>query len=216
MSKELSDTQTKKKNWFASALIKILPGVVVAVILIGIFLFFRSNLFSHSTNVTNVTLESRFGPISELLTYEQSYAVTKTYEDSKRFFDLFDIPFTHKSVVVVANGKIKVGFELSSVKPELDSENKIVHIDMPAPQVKDNYIEIVTCVEENSIFNPISVDEINNELENEKKQKLDEAMKKGILKKAEENAKKIIDTMYADIVKEGYKLEVSFPETTVQ
>ncbi len=199
----------EKKNCLARIIIKLIPGLVVAALFVGGYLFFRGNLFAHSTDVTKVSVENRFGPVAELSTYEYSYTLVETYEDAKRFFDLFNIPFTKKRVVLVAEGKLKIGFDLSGVKPDVYEDRKIIRVNMPAPQVKDNYIEIIKCIEDNSIFNPISVDETNNELTKEKEEKLQEAKDRGVFDRASEQARRIIKSIYADFVEDGYDLQIN-------
>ena len=197
----------KKSGLGMSVLKKMIPWVaIIGLAVIAIFAVkgLLGTILGHKTEETRTMIENRFGPVAELSTFEDSYTVLETIEDSRTLFGL-KIPFTGNSVVVEGEGKIKVGFNLDNVKPVVDG--KIIKVDLPAPEIQDNYLEAVKFVENNNIFNPLSPDETNEKLMYEKNVKLKEAIDKGIFEKASDNVKNIISGLYDDM--EGYEVVIN-------
>lgn len=189
---------------------KIILSIVLGVFGIGIIAFgiygIKKGFTGKVTDTTELTVENRFGSVAELSTYEYTYTLVDTYKDANKIFD-FKVPLTEKKVVIVGEGKIKVGFNLENVKPAVDQEKHLIRIDLPKPEVIENSLEIIKCIESNNILNPISVDETNQQLQKAKEKRLKEAEDKGIYEKAEEKAKEVIEAMYADMTE--YKVEIN-------
>ena len=121
-------------------------------------------------------IENRFGPVADLITYEDSYSVMETYEDYRTLCG-WDIPLTGNAVIVQGEGKITLGFNLENVKPEVDGN--VIKVNLPAPEIKSNYLEPMKFIENNNILNPLSAEETNQKFMAEKNYKLKEAIDKG-------------------------------------
>ena len=174
--------------------------LIVAVILLAWYGLHKA-ITGENTEINVITVENRFGSVAELSTYEYSYTLVETFENNQQLFDV-DIPLTKKRVIFIGEGKIKVGFNLEGVKPEI-KKHKII-IELPEPEVLEDSLEPVKVIEENNIF--ISVDETNEQIKKEKEKKLKEAEEKGIYEEAKKKAKRVIEALYQDL--EGYQVEV--------
>lgn len=183
---------------FKDHVINILSFVIL-IIGIGLAVFGLRNRSSSKTDeITEVSITNKFGTIAELSTFEYSYTMIETLENAKEIFDI-DIPFTTKKIVIIGEGKIKLRFDFDGVRPKVDKEKHEIYIKIPEVEVLDNYLEILKCIEENNIFNPISTEDSQKLVDKERKKRLKEAEEKGAFEKAREKAKTAIETMYADI-----------------
>lgn len=197
---------SKAMKWLLKKSTFVLVVAAVAILLWN----FLPTFFGDRTEETRVTVESRFGPVAELSTYEYSYYTVDSYEDYRQFLGK-DIPFTGNDVVVVGEGRIKVGFDLDGIKPDvyMNGKNKIIRVNLPSPEIQDNYLEPVKYIEHNNILNPLSLEETNHKFYMNKDANLQSAIGKNIYEEAANNARLIIQTLYSDFSAEGYSVEVN-------
>lgn len=200
----------KKSGTMKHLVIRFLPFIVVAVVAIILFNIFSNNILSHRKENTRIMIENRFGPVADLITYEDSYSVMETYEDYRTLCG-WDIPLTGNAVIVQGEGKITLGFNLENVKPEVDGN--VIKVNLPAPEIKSNYLEPMKFIENNNILNPLSAEETNQKFMAEKNYKLKEAIDKGIFEKASENAEIIIQSLYDDL--EGYEVKIHIDDPVI-
>lgn len=185
----------------------IIALICVAVISVAVCVIVLNVKNSEKTEVTNVVVEEKLSAIGELATCQMEYKDIKTEENTRRFFDLFDIPLTTNSIVVTYNGVIKVGYQFEDIKPEVDEMNKIILIRLPEAVVLSNEIDTETMefIEHNNILNPISCDSITYMVQEIKVQELESAEEKGIFEMAKQQAKDLIKEELAGF--EGYTIE---------
>ena len=101
---------------------------------------------------------------------------------------------TTNKITIVCDGIVKVGYDINSIKPEVDNKSKKIYIALPEPKILDNYIkwDTMICKEKNNILNPIDFKQYKDmitEIENKGEK---DAIDKGIYKKSNENLKHII------------------------
>lgn len=142
--------------------------------------------------VTKDEVESRIYEIGELSTYCGEYEISKSVDESRYFIDQIKVPGTKNTITIECTGNVKIGYDMSEIIVKVAEET--IYVSLPEARVTDNYIiwDSVTCVEENTILNPIEFsqyEELVNEMETEG---LTDVEAKGIYDKADENLKKII------------------------
>ena len=171
-----------------------------------------------SKTISTDEIESSMEKIGELATIEYIYTDAGKFEDSNKFKD-FKIPFTRKSFIVKWSGTIKAGISLEDVKTEIDEDNKTITVYVPESEILSHThdpdgFEILD--ESNNIFNPIEVDDVNTfTVENDSFTE-QRAIEKGLLEKADENARTIIENslMSNPIISQNYKIEFAVPDET--
>ena len=132
--------------------------------------------------------------IAELATVEYLFTDAARYSDSMQIGN-WNIPGTEKSFTMKWDGVIKAGIQADQVVIDVDEDQKVITVTLPAAQilsyeVDNETIEILD--EKNNVFNPISVEdkvELDAATENEMK---DRAVRQGLLEQARENAQDII------------------------
>ena len=128
------------------------------------------------------------------------------------------IPFTKKSFIIKWSGTIKAGINLEDVKTEINERDKKITVYIPKSEILShthdpNGFEILD--ESNNIFNPIEVDDVNTFTVDNDRFTEQKAIDKGLLEKADANAKAIIENNLLSnaIVSENYELNVIVSET---
>ena len=153
-------------------------------------------------------IKSEINSIGELATIEYLYTDVGKFEDKKQFLN-FNIPFTKSSFIAKWDGIIKAGVKIDQIIPEINDANKEIIVHMPKSVILSHEIKpesIETLDEKDGLFNRVKVDDVR-EFDKVTKEAMEErAIENGILDKATENAKEIIEKLVNnDIVQEqGY------------
>ena len=156
-------------------------------------------------------IESKITEIIELATIEYSYTDAGKFESPKQLFGK-DIPFTTKSFLAKWDGSIKAGIKADKIQVELNKKTKEVIISIPKAEILSHEIDedsVETLDEQDGLFNPVRVDDVRN-FDAESQEEMEKrAIENGILDKAFENAKVIIEKLINnEILKEqGYTLK---------
>lgn len=158
--------------------------------------------------VTIDLIKSEIIDIGELATIEYFYTDAGKFENPKQLFGI-NVPFTTKSFIAKWDGSIKAGVKLDQIIVEINDAKKEITIHMPSPEILSHEIKkdsIETLDEKDGLFNPIKVDDVR-EFDKVSKEAMEErAIENGILNRAAENAKVMIEKLVNnDVVQEqGY------------
>ena len=163
-----------------------------------------------SKEVSIDLIESKIESIGELATVEYLYTDAGKFEDPKQLFGM-DIPFTTKSFIAKWDGIIKAGIDVEQISVEVNEKDLEIVICIPKAEILSHEIDngsIETLDEKDGLFNPVKIEDVR-EFDAVSKDAMEErAIENGILDKAYENAKEIIEKLVDnEIVKElGYKI----------
>lgn len=158
--------------------------------------------------VTIDLIKSEIHAIGELATIEYLYTDAGKFENPKQLFG-FNVPFTTKSFIAKWDGVIKAGVEIDQIIVVINDVNKEIIVHMPKSVILSHEImkeSIETLDEKDGLFNPVKVDDVR-EFDKVSKEAMEErAIENGILDKASDNAKEIIEKLVNnDVVQEqGY------------
>ncbi|MCI7565521.1 MAG: DUF4230 domain-containing protein [Treponema sp.] len=169
---------------------KIIVRLVWIIILLAIF---AGASYFAITKLTKVEKESKFAMIDKQLSYCQEL-VTAKY----RYSDIVTIKktsgFAKSYSIIKYNGLIRVGIaDFTDISYKLSLDGKTVKIKLPEAEILGNDIlkqEVFD--EKNSIFVPISTQEIFDEIDNARFQTQEDMLAEGILEDAELYAQQII------------------------
>ena len=169
---------------------KIIVRLVWIIILLAIF---AGASYFAITKLTKVEKESKFAMIDKQLSYCQEL-VTAKY----RYSDIVTIKktsgFAKSYSIIKYNGLLRVGIaDFTDISYKLSLDGKTVKIKLPEAEILGNYIlkqEVFD--EKNSIFVPISTQEIFDEIDNARFQTQEDMLAEGILEDAELYAQQII------------------------
>ena len=150
--------------------------------------------------VTLEDVDCKLSSVAELATYEQTYQVTLTDEDSKKVFGI-SIPFWTVSTDVSYSGTVKVGYDIDEIGRAVDNEAKVITITLPQAKVLSNELD------EDS--QEISREMVDSEQLKDyrvviKEAGLQEAEEAGIYELAEEHMEEILIDLFSEF--EGYEV----------
>lgn len=185
--------------------VKILSIIVAAALLCGggyiLYQRFLSGMLDEAEHETvdNVEIvKEKLEAAAELNTGSYLCTDVLTRSDSKKFRD-WEIPFTEKSFIISYDGTVKAGIKDLTKAQVTQSENtiivKIPEVEITGAEIDNDSFEKLD--ESSSIFNPISVEDLNDAQKELKENMIERAMEKGILDMAKSNAETVISGMLA-------------------
>lgn len=156
-------------------------------------------------------IETQILDIGELATIEYLYTNAGKFEDSEKALGI-KLPFSTKSFIAKWDGIIKAGVQMDQVEVKLDKTDKVITITIPKAEILSHEIDndsIETLDQKDGMFNKVTVDDVRDFDKASKEEMTQRAIENGILDKALENAKVIIERLVnTDVVKEqGYAIK---------
>ena len=112
----------------------------IILILVALVLFFGYKYFSSKGDTSVVEydtalIQQQIKNVGKLVVTEGHFAEVITYKDSKKY--LGDLISFEKKAIVVINADVTVSFDLSKMKYDIDSKNKVITvIEIPKEEIK--------------------------------------------------------------------------------
>ena len=193
------------KDIFKGVAIKILSIILVVVLLCGggylLYNHFVDSVLNKSEHetITNVeVVKEKLEATAELNTGSYLCTDVLTKSDSKKFKD-WEIPFTEKSFIISYDGTVKAGIK-DLTKAEVVENGDTIIVKLPEVEITGADIDndsFQKLDESNNIFNPISVEDLNDAQKELKDKMIDRAVEKGVLDIAKSNAETVLGGMLA-------------------
>ena len=194
--------------------LKIALAVLLAFVIVGVgaFLLGRSaqrgavlseeesgsGVVTEHEEISGETIRSGMTDIGELATEEYWFTKVQTYDSSKsaQIFDLsFDLPLTRNKFVYSYDGVIKAGVDFAAASVEVDNALRRVTVTLPKARILSSEIDYDSFElydEQKSIFNPLSVRDVNKSDGELLRSAEKDAIAKGVLTRADENAETLV------------------------
>ncbi len=205
------------KDIFKGVAVKIVSLIIIIVILCGGgFLLYRnfannlSDTIKHETANNVEIVREKLQETAELNTGSYLCTDVLTRADSRKFKD-WKIPFTEKSFIVSYDGVVKAGIKDLTKAKITESGNTII-VRLPEVEITETSIDndsFEKLDESNNIFNPISIEDLNEAQKELKEKMVDRAIEKGVLDIAESNAETIIAGMLENS-NDDYEIKVEW------
>lgn len=169
-----------------------------------------------SKQVDISVINAEIQDIGELATVEYLYTDAAKFEDPKKLFGK-ELPFefTTKSFVVKWDGVIKAGVDITQVTAEADDTDKKIVVKLPKAKILSNEIDddsVEVLDEKDGLFNSIKVEDVKSFDAVSKDDMEQRAINQGILEKASQNAKEMIEHLIQNDVTEESGYTVEFEE----
>lgn len=139
---------------------KILFGVIITLaIILAINYFYEKNAKTKVLRESSVLIRDQISNVGKLIVTEGHFSEVYRYEDSKKMFG--NLVTAEKKALVVVNANVDIAYDLSKMKFEIDSLNKILRIlSIPEPEIKISpdleYYDV-----KQDYLNPFSADDYN-------------------------------------------------------
>ena len=159
--------------------------------------------------ISSNMIKERLGEMGTLVTADYGFTQVETYQKTKKLFSLIDVD---SSFMYSYDGSVYAGVDFKKIKVEKDDEKKEIRVEMPPAAISSveiDYKSFKVYSEKEGFLNPLQIEDYNLAQEDFDAKARAMAEEKGILKKAEENAKSIIETFVlsmTDEEEEEYKV----------
>lgn len=175
---------------------KIIAGVITALILLSLFLGFQLKYAKEEPPViTAELLNNRLENVSNLVTTEYYYTNMGKFENQNNFYG-WKVPFTKKQFILSYDGKITAGIIGDDLLSEVE-ENKVT-LTVPKAEIMTHeifYDTITVFDEQNTLFNPIKLEDYNGFYENQRVVMEEKAIASGLLDGANDRTKEIVNDL---------------------
>jgi len=199
--------------------------VLIAVAIAGIYLYCQMSkpdsvkeqsglFFNEKVEITNDMVKEELAEVGELITEKYFFTQSQEYSKAKTsdngVINFFSEKITKSTCIYQYDGEITAGFDMNSIQVDVDKDNKLINVTIPKSTIQScsiDYESFQLFDEKNGLFNKLDMSDFNEaskEFEESAKQK---AIEKGLLDRADDNAKKEVKAFLARI-NTDYKVEV--------
>lgn len=177
-------------------------SVIILIILILIASIYTALRYrsGHNKEIITDTIKEKVENIVELSTVKYNYTDVVNFNDSLTIGQM-DLPFTKKSFILKYSGYLKAGVNLETIEIEVKNENT-VEITMDKSKVLENVIneeDVVFFDERDGLFNKLSYKDLYAVLVGQKEKVKKEALDRGLLLEAENNAEEILISLLQEM-----------------
>lgn len=165
--------------------------------------------------VTSEMIQDGVRNMGTMVTGEYYFTGVMNHSVASRFFKgSVTVPFSESSFVASYDGFVSAGVNLTGATVEKDEAASTVTVNVPKPEIYTVDIDpesFILYSEKQSIFNPISVTDYNDALIELEAGAEQNAVEKGLLELAENNADQLIRSLIFTLVdKDEYRVVVNF------
>ena len=146
--------------------------------------------------VTSTQIKAQLNSVKKLITKEYIYTGAAKQEANKKWIFGWDMPFSDTTLVIMYDGTIIAGVDLNKINPAINEETHTITILVPKATILSHDLpqETIRIVDQKeSLFNDISLDEYNKFVASEKPKREQDAIDRGLLTEATNEAKMVIE-----------------------
>lgn len=174
--------------------------LIFLILIIGVIMIYSIIIkFNNDKVTTSTVISERLSKISELSTLRYNYSNIISLKNNKKLKD-YSIPFTEKSFLIKYTGYIKAGVDLKDL--DVLVTNDSITITLKKAKILDHVInskDLFIYDEKSSMFNKLSMQDMINEISNEKVKVEADLVKTGFLDAANANTKLLLQGILSDM-----------------
>jgi hypothetical protein len=158
--------------------------------------------------ITADVLQDGLNDMGVLITEEYYFTQVENYEKTKTILNFFT---SSSNFIYSYDGVVTAGIDCGEISVEKDDENQIITITVPPAEIR--YIDIdydsfQMYSEKEGLWNSMSMEDYNDSLSEFEDLAKENAINKGVLEKADENAKTIIENFVTGMIEDSdYTIE---------
>lgn len=189
--------------------------IFIIILLIGLALFAaffygKKQMKSEmEPEITSSLIYNKLVSAKELTTLKYHYTNMGHFENQNTFYG-YKVPFTSKEFIVSYEGLINAGIDLNKMKVYVG--DKSIEVRIPAAEILSHEIyedSLKVYDERESIFNRIDIEDYNDFSKDQKSEIEKKAIKKGLLKEADEESKRAIEEiLMGDTILSKYDIKI--------
>lgn len=165
--------------------------------------------------ITDSLISEQLNALRELVTTEYLYTNSGKYENQNQITIIgkdINIPFTGKRFIVAYDGRIKAGIDIGKAQIDIDEAARAITITLPKSEIISHETfedTLVVLDETNNVFNPISIENYNEFVSEQKDSMEKKAIERGLLTNADAEAKLMVQSFLSQIPGiDTYKLTI--------
>lgn len=155
--------------------------------------------------ITDSLISEQLNALRELVTTEYLYTNSGKYENQNQITIIgkdIDIPFTGKRFIVAYDGRIQAGIDIGQTQIDIDEDARAITITLPKSEIISHETfedTLVVLDETNNVFNPISIENYNEFVSEQKDGMEKKAIERGLLTNADAEAKRMVQSFLSQI-----------------
>lgn len=189
--------------------------IFIIILLIGLALFAaffygkKQMKIEMEPEITSSLIYNKLVSAKELTTLKYHYTNMGHFENQNTFYG-YKVPFTSKEFIVSYEGLINAGIDLNKMK--VDVGDKSIEVRIPPAEILSHEIyedSLKVYDERESIFNRIDIEDYNDFSKDQKSEIEKKAIKKGLLKEADEESKRAVEEiLMGDTILSKYDIKI--------
>lgn len=177
-------------------------SVIILIIIIALGLIYAGFKYrsGHNKEIISETIKEKVENIVELSTVKYNYTDVVNFNDSLKIGEM-NLPFTKKSFIIKYSGYLKAGINLETLDVKV-RDDKTVEVSMNKAAVLENVIneeDVVFFDERDGFFNKLNYKDLYTLLVGQKEKVRKEALSRGLLLEAENNAEEILISLLREM-----------------
>ena len=152
--------------------------------------------------ITVDTLRGGLRDLGVLVTEEYYFTDVISFSSVKKLFNI-EVPITESSYLASYDGVVTAGVDFTGIRVEKDDEAGVVRVTLPGAKILNVDIDpesFEVYSEKTGFANPLSVVDFNSSVVTLENAVRDKALAKGLLEKADENARTVTRNFIAGLV----------------
>ena len=153
--------------------------------------------------ITARILQVGLNDMGQLVTEEYYFTEVTEFSSIKKLFNAIDLKFTESSYLAGYDGVVTAGIDFADIQVEKDEAAAKITVRLPRAEILNVDIDpdsFVLYAEKTGIGNPLSVADYNQSLVELESTAREKALEKGVLVRAEENARQLVSQFVAGLV----------------
>ena len=153
------------------------------------------------TAITAEVVEGQLRDVGELASEEYAYREVATFDSTKSvqiFGHELSLPLTQSRFIYSYEGTIRAGIDFAQIDAEVDESTKQIRVILPASRILSSELDETSFElydEQNNIFNPFSVKDVNETNRALKENAERRALDGGLLERADANARTMVRSL---------------------
>jgi len=163
------------------------------------FFLFQAKRAEKKLELDTTTVLNKIVYVQDLALVKYNYDGVIGFKDYMKIMNI-QVPLTEKFFLLKYNGYIKAGVNLKDVTLNVSGKN--IQVKMPKPFIQETVIDeksIRVYDESMNAFNPISINDYNKAITNEKNTMIKDAINQGILRESSEQAHLVITSLLKEM-----------------
>ncbi len=170
------------------------------------------SLVKEQESVVLETVQDGLKAMGELVTEEYAFTEVITYSNLKQFLGI-DLPWTETNYIASYDGVVRAGIDFAAVKVTVEPRDDGEHLTVTLPKAEIQSTEIdpdsfILYSEKTGLGNPLSASDFNQSLTELEHDAQKNAIEKGVLDRADEQARLLIERFIQSVlIEDTYTLE---------